>query len=117
MYATHLVTISLILFHFRLCKEIVEDLPVTYELNEEATAWVDRMLTYTVAGGKMNRGLATMSVRNTFAKALGHQLSIKVALDFFCVITIVFVGIAAAAAIAIVMSSWLLDAFLLSTRF
>lgn len=62
----------------RLCNEIIEDLPKTYELNEEATAWVARMMNYTVAGGKMNRGLATLSVRNTFAKLVGHNLSNKV---------------------------------------
>lgn len=62
----------------RLCNEIVADLPVTYELNEEGTNWVNRMMQYTVAGGKMNRGLATLSVRNTFAKLVGHTLTNKV---------------------------------------
>ena len=62
----------------RLCQEILADLPVTYELGEEATEWVQRMMTYTVAGGKMNRGLATLSVRNTFAKLVGHNLTNKV---------------------------------------
>ena len=62
----------------RLCKEILEDLPVTYELNAEGTEWVGRMMSYTVAGGKMNRGLATLSVRKTFAKLVGHSLNNKV---------------------------------------
>lgn len=61
----------------RLCKEILDDLPVTYELGTEATEWVGRMMTYTVAGGKMNRGLATLSVRNTLAKLVGHTLTNK----------------------------------------
>lgn len=33
----------------------------------EAVEWVDKMLAYTVAGGKMNRGLALMSVQATLA--------------------------------------------------
>lgn len=56
----------------------MDDLPVTYELNAEGTEWVGRMMSYTVAGGKMNRGLATLSVRNTFAKLVGHTLNNKV---------------------------------------
>ena len=62
----------------RLCKEIVDDLPITYEMGEEATEWVRSMLPYNVAGGKMNRGLATLSVRNTLAEAAGRRLSNKV---------------------------------------
>jgi len=38
---------------------------------------VDKMLTYTVAGGKMNRGLSLMSVQSTLAKAAGRTLSNK----------------------------------------
>ena len=34
---------------------------------DEAVDWVDKMLAYTVAGGKMNRGLALMSVQATLA--------------------------------------------------
>lgn len=52
-------------------------MPITYELPEEANEWVARMLTYTVAGGKMNRGLSTLSVRGTFAKLVGHSLTNK----------------------------------------
>ena len=51
----------------RICKEIVEDLPTVYEMPEEAVEWVEKMLAYTVAGGKMNRGLALMSVHSTLA--------------------------------------------------
>ncbi|KAJ1414630.1 isoprenoid synthase domain-containing protein [Ochromonadaceae sp. CCMP2298] len=61
----------------QLCQEIVADLPVTYELPEEAITWVSNMLDYTVAGGKLNRGLSTVSVRNTFAQAAGHTLTNK----------------------------------------
>jgi len=61
----------------KICKEIIADLPITYELPDEATAWVERMMEYTVAGGKMNRGLSTVSVRKTFAKANGTSLTNK----------------------------------------
>ncbi len=55
-------------FLAQLCKEIVSDLPTIYEMPDEATAWVERMLQYTVAGGKMNRGQAMMDVqKNLFA--------------------------------------------------
>ena len=43
------------------------DLPTVYEMPEEAVNWIDKMLKYTVAGGKMNRGLALMSVQKTLA--------------------------------------------------
>ena len=45
---------------------------------EEAVAWTNRMVNYTVSGGKMNRGLAVMSAHNILAKAKGKTLSIKV---------------------------------------
>lgn len=41
----------------------------------EAVAWVDRMLEYTVAGGKMNRGLTVMSVQQTLTEAGGMKMS------------------------------------------
>lgn len=44
---------------------------------EEAVAWVDNMIQYTVSGGKMNRGLALVSVRRTLAHAKGHSLTNK----------------------------------------
>jgi farnesyl diphosphate synthase len=53
----------------RFCDEIVADLPTVYEMPEEAVQWVDDMLKYTVAGGKMNRGLAAMSVQKHFTQA------------------------------------------------
>lgn len=62
----------------RICKEIVADLPTVYEMPDEAVKWIDRMIDYTVSGGKMNRGLALMSVQNTFATAKGLTLSTKV---------------------------------------
>lgn len=64
-------------FFNRLRSEIVADLPTIYEMNPEATAWCDRMIEYTVAGGKMNRGLALMSVQQTLAKASGKTLTNK----------------------------------------
>ena len=40
--------------------------------------WVDKMIDYTVAGGKMNRGLALMAVQQTLAQSQGRTLSNKV---------------------------------------
>jgi hypothetical protein len=45
---------------------------------EESVNWIKRMLTYTVAGGKMNRGLSLMAVQQTLAVADGRTLSNKV---------------------------------------
>jgi farnesyl diphosphate synthase len=59
----------------RVTDEMVADLPTVYEMPEEAVAWVDGMIQYTVAGGKMNRGLAVVSVLQTFAKHRGAQLT------------------------------------------
>ena len=61
----------------RLKKEIVADLPTVYEMPTEACKWVDDMIEYTVAGGKMNRGLTAMKVNHLFAKARGRSLSNK----------------------------------------
>ena len=62
----------------RLKKEIIADLPTIYEMPDEAIKWVDRMITYNVAGGKMNRGLSCVAVAKTIAKSKGRQLSNKV---------------------------------------
>ena len=51
------------------------DLPTTYEMPEEPTLWIERMLQYTVAGGKMNRGLAAMACQATLAESQGKTLS------------------------------------------
>jgi farnesyl diphosphate synthase len=48
--------------------EIVADLPTKYELPEESVQWVERMIHYTVAGGKMNRGLSCVDVQRAFCK-------------------------------------------------
>lgn len=61
----------------RLKKEIVADLPTVYEMPAEACQWIDEMIQYTTAGGKMNRGLTLMKVMDVFAKARGRQLSNK----------------------------------------
>jgi hypothetical protein len=45
---------------------------------EEAVKWLDRMIDYTVAGGKMNRGLAMMSAYKTLLNSKGIELTIKV---------------------------------------
>jgi geranylgeranyl pyrophosphate synthase len=62
----------------RFTKEIIQDLSSTYEMPTEATEWVRKMIKYTVDGGKMNRGLATVSVIETFAKKNGQKLTKKV---------------------------------------
>eukprot|EP01034_Spumella_vulgaris_P025656 gene25656-32135_t len=43
----------------------------------EPVNWIKRMLTYTVAGGKMNRGLSLMAVQQTLAASNGRALSNK----------------------------------------
>lgn len=58
-----------------ICAEIVGDLPTIYEMPPTAVEWVKDMLAYTVAGGKMNRGLALMSVQDTLAKSNRRKLS------------------------------------------
>jgi len=58
-----------------ICKEIIADLKPVYEMPEEAITYIDKMIEYTVAGGKMNRGLALMSVMSTLAKSKGRTLS------------------------------------------
>jgi farnesyl diphosphate synthase len=68
------------LTQFFLCRfrrEIIADLPTIYEMPAEAVAWVDRMIEYTVAGGKMNRGLSVVAVQQTLAKEKGRKLSNK----------------------------------------
>jgi len=61
----------------KLFHEILSDVSTVYEMNDEATNWVKRMMDYTVAGGKMNRGLALMDVQKTLAKDAGRSLSNK----------------------------------------
>lgn len=61
----------------RFTQEIIQDLSTTYEMPQEAVEWVTRMIKYTVDGGKMNRGLATVSVIRTFAKTKNQTLTNK----------------------------------------
>ena len=62
----------------RFSAEITRDMPTVYEMPEEAVAWVERMIPYTVAGGKMNRGLAVLSVQRTLYENYGVPLTNKV---------------------------------------
>lgn len=55
-------------FIYRFTAEIVADLPTKYELPQESVEYIDRMIHYTVAGGKMNRGLSCVAVQQTFCK-------------------------------------------------
>jgi hypothetical protein len=63
---------------YRFAAEIVEDLPTVYEMPIEASKWVSSMIKYTVDGGKMNRGLATVSVCKTIFESKGWNLTDKV---------------------------------------
>ena len=57
---------------------IIRDISSLYEMPDEAVKWLDRMIDYTVAGGKMNRGLAMMSAYKTLLNSKGTNLTIKV---------------------------------------
>ena len=57
---------------------IIRDISSLYEMPDEAVKWLDRMIDYTVAGGKMNRGLAMMSAYKTLLNSKGMNLTIKV---------------------------------------
>lgn len=59
----------------KICAEIVADLPTIYEMPAEPTEWIRNMMDYTVAGGKMNRGLAAMACLDTLYKSQGKTLS------------------------------------------
>ena len=61
----------------QLKQDFVNDLPTVYEMPFEATDWVDKMIEYTVNGGKMNRGLAMMEAQKLLAKAAGRKLTNK----------------------------------------
>lgn len=45
-------------------KELVEELPTTYEFPQKEVDWVARSLNYNTLGGKMNRGLITVETGN-----------------------------------------------------
>jgi farnesyl diphosphate synthase len=61
----------------RLQKEIISDLPTVYEMPNEAVKWVDRMIGYTVAGGKMNRGLSVLDSHAKLIEATRRKVSSK----------------------------------------
>ena len=58
-----------------LTNELLEDFKDNYEMKQEALAWIERMTRFSVQGGKMNRGLATLAVFKTLAQARGQRLS------------------------------------------
>ena len=62
------------------------DLPSVYEMPPTAVAWIDHMIGYTVAGGKMNRGLATMAcIKSIATSQVSSFLSVPVfSLRSFC---------------------------------
>ena len=59
----------------KITAEIVADLPTIYEMPPEAVKWIERMIKYTVEGGKMNRGLTVVAVQSTFAKFKARPLT------------------------------------------
>jgi hypothetical protein len=61
--------------HNRLSSEIVEEMRTTYEMPAEAIEWISEMISYTVAGGKMNRGLSCVSVMRTLAADQGRAFT------------------------------------------
>lgn len=61
----------------RLQKEIVSDLPTVYEMPNEAVKYVDRMIAYTVAGGKMNRGLSVLDSHAKLIEATRRKVTPK----------------------------------------
>lgn len=61
----------------QITKEIIDDLPTIYELPQESVKYIEGMIEYTVAGGKMTRGLTTMAVSKIFASENGRKLSNK----------------------------------------
>jgi len=70
----------------KLCNEIISDLPTLYEMPKEATDYLTLMLEYNVAGGKMNRGLATLDVCKTLAgRSLTARERCKAAALGWCV--------------------------------
>lgn len=62
----------------RILKEIIADLTPLYEMPEESVKYVEEMIRYNCWGGKMNRGLAVMSVQREFAKVQGREPLVKV---------------------------------------
>ena len=58
-------------------KEIVSDLPTVYEMPNEAVKYVDRMIAYTVAGGKMNRGLSVLDSHRRIIEATRRKVTNK----------------------------------------
>jgi len=53
-------------------KDIIASLKKDNELMDEAAAWVERMIEYSVPGGKLNRGMTVVAVYRTL---LGRELS------------------------------------------
>ena len=78
MYCYFNIPINIYIYANRIRQDIVADLPTIYEMPSEAVAWVDKMIQYTVAGGKMNRGLSLMAVQKTLSDAKGRALTNKV---------------------------------------
>jgi hypothetical protein len=61
----------------------VEEMRTTYEMPAEAIDWISEMIAYTVAGGKMNRGLSCVSVMRTLAADQGKTFTDRVRMDTY----------------------------------
>lgn len=59
----------------------MEEMRTTYEMPTEAIDWISEMIAYTVAGGKMNRGLSCVSVMRTLAADQGKTFTDGVRMD------------------------------------
>ncbi|RYH04891.1 hypothetical protein EON65_46190 [archaeon] len=57
----------------RLSNELIADMATLYEMPDEAVQWVNHMVKYTVAGGKMNRGLTVLAATKCLAKSYGRD--------------------------------------------
>ena len=73
-----MVIVNICCIFVRLSKEIIEEVRTTYEMPPEAVNWISDMIAYTVAGGKMNRGLSCVSVMRTLSDDQGKEFTARV---------------------------------------
>lgn len=60
-------------FLTKLTNELIADVATIYEMNDEAVQWVNTMVNYTVAGGKMNRGLTVLAAYRSMCRAMFNR--------------------------------------------
>lgn len=64
-------------FLTKLSNELISDVATMYEMQDEAVHWIDDMVKYTVAGGKMNRGLTVLAAYRSMSKSYGRTVTAK----------------------------------------